>query len=453
VTCEDPLGVSSLDTDGPGLATRYIFGIETNDPLFIRVGSIRPQGRDSIQISGSVINDAVYQDPGTAPAIGSFYGTPALLASFNLTYDGPTSDGYEFSLSWSGRADEVKIELNTGAGYSTLVDNYTDHAYTFETAATSITVKVTPYDGATLVPGEAQTADYVVKVAPVGLACDADEDGLSISWTAYASADSYNLRLEVDEEEIATAASETNSYAMSMHDMLLLEGPWPEFTLYLSAVVDDYESVEAELEVEVDPLDAPATVDFQTRLANGVAISWDAVDGARSYVVCYDDSDDEFEPDESNVVYRGEQPAASIGGLVMTGSYTHYFKVAAQQYDHAIADLDFSAALTVTPGTADVSVHAVSLSSGNNQDYIGPAGGSSYTYQLSGTASGDDETVVATLTGGGSGSAYCVGEGDSDGGDTTAALAAASSGASNVCNVAISGGGSFDGSLIITRIA
>jgi hypothetical protein len=190
----------------------------------------------------------------------------------------------------------------------------------------------------------------VVKVAPVGLACDADEDGLSISWTAYTDADSYNLRLEVDGEEVAAAASETNSYSASMHDMLLLEGPWPEFTIYLSAIVDDYESVEAELIVEVDPLDAPAQVDLQTRFANGVVISGDTVEGALSYVVCYDDSDDEFEPGESNVVYRGEQPAASIGGLTMTGSYTHYFKVAAQQYGHSLVDLNWSDVFLVEPG-------------------------------------------------------------------------------------------------------
>ena len=161
----------------------------------------------------------------------------------------------------------------------------------------------------------------------------------------------------------------------------------------------------------------------------------------------------EFTPSASNVVYQGEQPSAQIGGLDMTGDYTHSFKVAAQQYGHDITDLNFTAALEVTPATDDMSVHSVNLASGNNQDYTGPSGGSNYTYQLIGTASGDDETVVATLTGGGSGSAYCAGEGDSDGGETTASLATVSSGSSDMCNVAISGGGSFSGSLIITKIS
>ena len=169
-----------------------------------------------------------------------------------------------------------------------------------------------------------------------------------------------------------------------MQKLQLLDGPWPSFDIILYAIVDEQQSKASTLHVDVTALNAPATVDFQARLANGISLSWTPVDGALSYVVCYEDtadSDGEFVPSAENVVYQGDQPAAQIGGLTMSGAYTHYFKVAAQQYNHAVADLNFSAALEVTPATADVSVHAISLISGNNQNYTGPAGGSNYTYQ------------------------------------------------------------------------
>jgi hypothetical protein len=437
-------------------ATRYLFGLSDVEPMMVRVGSIKPQGRDEIKISGSIIDDAVYTLPGTCPEIGEIYGVQAALDNFNINYVGENSDGdNEFYLTWAGTAEKVLIAMDTGGGYVTLVDDYVDYEYTFVSSANTISVKVTPYVDDVLETALAKTiANYKVLVAPAGLTVTTlDETGIELSWTAYSSADKYYIVMKVDGVEVAQKATTETSASITMHQLQLLDGPWPEFDLYLTALVGERESKEAHLAVSVDALDESAQVDFQARMANGISLSWEPVDGALSYLVCHSasgDSDGEFTPALNNVVYEGTQASAQVGNLTMSGSYEHCFKVAAQQYNHAIADLNFTAALLVTPATADVSVHSVSLNSGANQNYTGPSGGSSYTYQLAGTASGNDETVTATLTGSGTGQAYCVGDGSND---TTASLSAISSGSSNVCNVAISGGGSFAGSLIITKIS
>ena len=453
--------VKTIDVDGLK-ASRFIFGLETNDPFFIKVMGIRPQGRDLIKITGSVIEEDVYQDPGIAPTIGSYTGVSSLLGLFNISYTGEDSSGYNFHLIWSGDAASVRIELDEGAGYSILQDQYTVYAYFFVTSSTNIDVRVTPYDSDTVLQtGQAQIQNYALTVAPTGLACLADDSGLTISWDAYTGAVAYSVILEVNSIEKARQNSTETSFSVSMQHLRYLGGPWPDFTIKLSVlrtVASPFlpplqVSEVAELVVNLSALSVPSQVDFQARLANGVSLSWTAVSDALSYVVCHETLSGAFVPSDANVVYEGTQPSAQIGGLTMTGSYTHYFKVAAQQYNHAIADLNFTTALEVTPQTDDVSVHSVNLSSGNNQNYTGPAGGSNYTYQLSGTASGDGVTVQATLTGGGTGSAYCAGIPSSTGGNTSAALTVVSSGSSNVCNVAISGGGSFSGSLIITKIS
>ncbi|SDE20700.1 host specificity factor TipJ family phage tail protein [Desulfuromonas thiophila] len=429
-------------------ATRYLFGPAEQAPMFVRVNKVQPQGRDKIKISGRVINDDVYADPGTAPAVGSSVGTPPLLSGLSLSHTGESGSDHAFVVSWTGSAAKVKIELNEGGGYATLEDNYTSHSKAFTTTASTITVKITPYNGSgVLQTGSAQTDDHAFLAAPTGLAVVTSDVGISVSWSAYSGATSYDVAIEVGGEEVLGTDAEGTSTSVTMQELELSGGPWDSFTVYLSANTASGPTARASLAVNVAALAAPATVDFQARLANGVSLSWDEVANAAEYVVCYGGSSSGFTPTQSNVVYRGSQPAATIGGLAMTGSYAHHFKVAALTgHGEAFGDLNFSGALTVTPATADVSVHTVTGSG----TFTGPAGGSSYTYQLTGTATATAATVTASLTGGGSGSAWCSGDGG--GNPTSASLTATSSGSGNSCTVTISGG-SFSGTLMITKIS
>ena len=137
---------NTLNDDGLK-ATRFLFGINGDNKLLMRVNSIVPQGRDSIKISGTIVNHDVYNNPGTAPGTGVFTWDQNLLDSINLIYLGESSDGHEFQLTWAGDAETVRIELDEDSGgYAILEDDYSDHEYLFNTTADDISIKVTPYE-------------------------------------------------------------------------------------------------------------------------------------------------------------------------------------------------------------------------------------------------------------------------------------------------------------------
>ena len=260
----------------------------------MRVGSIVPQGRDQIKISGSVIDDNIYEDPGTAPEIGDVGGTPALLSGFSLIHTGDdSSDDREFLLTWAGSAISVRIEVDEGSGYVQLEDEYTFHNYEFTTSAEEIDVKVTPYNDSGIQTGEEEEQTYTILTAPTGLASTQDENGIDADWNVYTDAVSYYVSIEAGGEEITHDTVSTNSIELSWHDIELLGGPWPSFTIRLWALLaGGRQSEEASLSVNVTALSAPSQVDFQARLANGISLSWSEVAGAKSYVVCHSDSPD-----------------------------------------------------------------------------------------------------------------------------------------------------------------
>ena len=221
-------------------ATRYLFGPAEKDPMFVRVGCIQPQGKDKIKITGNLINDDIYDSPGTAPEIGSVVGSPDLLESISLSYVEQTSDGYAFLVSWVGSADSVLIQLSEdGGAYSTLEDTYTSHSLAFESTENDITVKVTPYDGSALQTADALTASKVVLLAPTGLSVTNDADGISAEWDAYTDAISYNLEVIVDGEvKLSTATSDTST-SVNSSVVAANNGPWDEVTVRLKAVTAD----------------------------------------------------------------------------------------------------------------------------------------------------------------------------------------------------------------------
>jgi len=336
-------------------ATRWIFGTAADEPLFVRVNSIKPQGRDAIRIAGSIIDDDIYADPGTAPALGSVTGTPALLLSFNSEYTEDDSSGHNFHLTWAGSAPSVRIEIDEGSGYAILEDTFTAHTYDFSATADEIDIKITPYNSSGIIQtAEAQEDTVTVLIAPTGLAVTADGDGIEATWNAYDGAIDYFVSFRVDGDEIAHISIEADSAPaaeLTWAQIVALGGPWPEFDVYVWVVLaDGQQSASANANKQITALVAPAYIYLESYLSNGFSLSWDEVSGAKSYIVCHSDdgdSDGEFTPAESNIVYEGELANASIVGLSMDSDYRHCFKVAAQQYGHDIADLNFSDPLIV----------------------------------------------------------------------------------------------------------
>jgi len=340
--------LNTLADDGMK-ASRWLFGLETDEPLMVRVTSIAPQERNSIQISGSMIDDDVYGAPGDAPEIEEGSGEAALLTGVSLEQLGEDSSGnYELRLTWSGSAVSVRIELDEGdsAGYVVLEDEYTSHVYEFETTENDISVRVTPYNESGIQAGEAVIRTITTISAPTGLTIEVDSDGnINIDWDDDSDADEYLVALYVDDVEVDNQTVTESFLEIELADIITLGGPWPEFDVYVWSLLDGEQSAPA-METEIlDPLPAPAEVTFEDRLENGLMIGWSEVTSAVSYVLCHStslDSDGDFVPTDENVVYEGALPQAHIIELVMDGITQHGFKVAAQQYGHPIDELDFS---------------------------------------------------------------------------------------------------------------
>ena len=340
-------------------AMRWLFGLATDEPMMVRVSSIRPQGRDSIQISGSMIDDDVYGAPGDVPEIGETEA--ALLAGVSLERLEEDSSGSDnLRLAWSGSAVSVRIELDEGDsdGFVILEDEYVSHTYEFDSLSDDVTVKVTPYNESGI-----QADQYVLRTitnlpAPTGLIIAVDGDGITATWDDYVDADEYLVTLYVDDVEIETLTVDEASAEITTAQIIALGGPWSEFDVYVWATVDGEVTAPAMETKVLTALGAPTGLVYEDRLEYGLMLSWDEVVGAISYVVCHStalDGEGEFIPSAENVVYEGELPHAHITGLVMGGAGQHGFKVAAQQYGHAIGDLDFSGSLygATFPTTSD----------------------------------------------------------------------------------------------------
>lgn len=174
VIMDSDFSPDTFDSDGLQ-AARFLFGVEADYALMVRVGSIKPQGRESVTITGTIIDDSVYNDPGSVPPIGGDFGGSPLLFDLDLEYYGSDSDFssdsssdsdsdsdffyYYFSATWDGNASKYKIELDEGGGFIEIDQVEGEWSYDFPTTATEITVKVTPWDGSDWDTDLAMTAD------------------------------------------------------------------------------------------------------------------------------------------------------------------------------------------------------------------------------------------------------------------------------------------------------
>jgi len=340
-------------------ASRWMFGLDTEEPMMVRVGAINPQGRDSIQISGSVIDDDVYGAPGDVPEIGETES--ALLAGVSLeSLEEDSSGSDNLRLTWSGSAVSVRIELDEGDsdGFVILEDEYISHTYEFDSLSDDVTVKVTPYNASGI-----QTAQYVLRnittlPAPTGLTIDVTAALITADWDDYVDADEYLVTIYVDDVEMESLTVDESTASLTTAQIIVLGGPWPVFDVYVWAVVDGESSAPAMENKVLEALGAPIGLVYEDRTEYGLMISWTPVVGAVSYVVCHStvlDGGGEFTPATENIVYEGELPQAHITDLVMGGATPHGFKVAAQQYGHDIDELEFSASLygSTFPTTSD----------------------------------------------------------------------------------------------------
>ena len=333
--------------DDDVMATSYLFGPVSVDPLFIRVMTIQPQGRNRIKVTGNTVNDLVYSDPGVAPEISTGIPLDDPLVSVSLFY----VEGGNFSLSWVGSATTFKIEKNEGTGYTLVQDNYGGYSVTASSTFESVTFRVTPYVEGVAAPEYAQTISYNVVPAPLNVELTyADATEIVVSWDPVSGA-TYRASLYVAGGLVEGLNSEDPTVTLTVAQMQAIGGPWPVFSIRVSAIVGGVMSSETALDISMAIPGAPTGLALQSVLSGGFLISWNYVAGATGYVV-YRGGSSGFVPavdGELAFSVTGGGSVSGVAALSTSSPYTYYFKVAAvDAYYHNVADLNFGTALTVS---------------------------------------------------------------------------------------------------------
>lgn len=229
-----PVDTKTVETDA-GRADPYLFAFSADEVNTMRVTRIEPASRNDVRIMGTIYGALAYVNPGAVPV-----ASQGLLDSISLAYRGVDSGAYSYICGWSGSAASVRIEVHEGAGYAIKEDLYTAPTYSFAVAtATSITLKITPYDEGVLSPDDALTKSYTVPGTVTGLALvgTVGEDW-EISWDAVIGADRYLITIEVSGVVVSRMYETTTGREITYDDMLAMGGPYASWTVYVAAEID-----------------------------------------------------------------------------------------------------------------------------------------------------------------------------------------------------------------------
>lgn len=333
-------------------ASKFVFAVAIADFFLVRVSKVVPVGINEVQITGSIVNNDVYGDAGTAPAVGTM-GTVAALQAVEVTYQGVDEENNSFRATWSGSAIKFRVEVNRGSGYAVEADNLVAYAVDFVSAGLSVTVKVTPYTGDTLDTASAKTATITVPAAPANfrITSVATDGTMNLAWSAVTGAGFYDVGIIVDDEEVFWKSVTGTTTTFTLDEFVDAGGVWPAFTLAIYAVDSGaIKSAWATVDFTATAPAAPTGFVVVSRLEYGFVLSWNAVAGAVGYKV-YSGSSASFVPATNGTSrYDGADTECAIIMGTIPDDYTYYFKVAGvNHYTTDISSLDFSDTLTVIP--------------------------------------------------------------------------------------------------------
>lgn len=321
--------LKTLKADGPNKAQQYIFGTSVKTVRLVKIMAIRPQGQNSIELAGQVVDETIYTDAiGTAPELGG--DTEECLTSMclSLTENPDVTNGYR--AYWAFAATKFKIEVSVDSGeYELLADHYAGTSIPFvREVAFIVTVRVTPYLNGELYSDGALTASIEYTPMP-SLSVAVDTDSADASWTAVENADSYTVQLWEGGVLRGTREVSTTSTSITADQIVAMGGPpWTSFEIRVAANVGDRQSEFDSEAVTAPNLAAPGNFVCEQVNPGSAMLTWARVPNATGYRV-YMDETQGFDPETEGVLVAVVSATGAIVSLELTEPYAYYFRVAA----------------------------------------------------------------------------------------------------------------------------
>ena len=146
---------------------------------------------------------------------------------------------YNYQVCWLSSKSKFKLEIDTGAGYVLLIDNLEAYTYNFQQVSTDFNIKITPYEGAVLLPSDAKIINFALPTAPSNVQAFDDKIDLTISWDAVTDADYYDLRIECNGEDIWDEGIYDIEKIISISELIdLANDVTPEIDIYIQTTID-----------------------------------------------------------------------------------------------------------------------------------------------------------------------------------------------------------------------
>jgi hypothetical protein len=245
----------------------FVFGTLSTDLYSIRIIKIQPQDEMSVRLNGTIIDPAVYDDPGTAPPYGYDYPEIDLLAWVTITYQGMDGSNHQYYVQWNGSSDEWRFEVWNGASYDIVEDHYVFEADLVETTDIDVQVRVTPYDDGILQSGDAIVTSLNLPDAPASITVYTaySQEGIDLSWGSVSGADYYELILLKGSDVLFNHNYTTTSVRFYFKDMVAImvddSPPWPGIilTAKIRTIIGGYHSAWTETTID---LTTPEPIDY-----------------------------------------------------------------------------------------------------------------------------------------------------------------------------------------------